>query len=182
MESYASSSFFCSLPAIGEILLKRRNPGKDCKRLLIPRNKYLRKQKPHSRSLTGLTVDLEIFQKMQGSADAKSFKLHSKARTDMLTRPIAFHQKSEINIVATEKSIQTEAYYTEEGMYVFEGNQKQWAKYPAEQVSFGLSSSPQHNLAGELRKAATLIENSLLIKENAEVYLISLTTNRPENS
>lgn len=131
--------------------------------------------------LDSLTVDLEISQTLTGSKTEKSVHLQTRAKTDMQTDPVAFHQKSEIKVAGTEQNIQSEAYYTEEGMYVYEGNQKQWAKYPPEKASFAISTSPQLNPAGELKKAAG-VESSLSLAENADEYLVSLASEGNENS
>ncbi|CEG28288.1 DUF6612 family protein [Bacillus sp. B-jedd] len=155
-------------------------PGKKMKDGYTP-EQVLEKAEKAFGKLDSLTVDLEISQTLKGSQAEKNVHLQTNARTDMLTDPVAFHQKSEIKMAGTDQNIESEAYYTEEGMYVYEGNQKQWVKYPPEKASIAISSSPQVNPAGELKKAAG-VEGSLILAENADEYLVSITSKNAENS
>ncbi|WP_059171480.1 DUF6612 family protein [Bacillus sp. FJAT-27445] len=126
--------------------------------------------------LRGLSVNLEISQHMQGYEAGSNVNLDSKIQTDILTEPVAFHQTSEIKNALTGEVQLSEAYYTNEGMFLYDGSRREWKRYSPEIASATILPFAQMNPAAELHTAEGLSE-TLSMTKTSEEYIVTLTAN-----
>jgi hypothetical protein len=124
--------------------------------------------------LDSLSVNLTIEQLISEQNEQKDIKLSSVLNTDVMTNPLSFHQKSEMRMEGGEIPYLTEAYYTEQGMFVYDSRNRLWTKHPASSAEKALSAAAGTlNPAAELNKASHF-EGNLELKEGEEEYVVML--------
>lgn len=122
-------------------------------------------------SLKSVSVDLEITQYIRGDKPDTNQKVFSEIHTDLITGPTSFHQASSMKNTVSGHPQKSEAYYTEEGMFLNDGTQ--WKKVPEEQAAAAVASTMQMNPAAELDKAEGL-RDILSMAKNSEEYIVTL--------
>ncbi|WP_043934030.1 DUF6612 family protein [Bacillus sp. EB01] len=124
--------------------------------------------------LDSLSVNLTIEQLISEQNEQKDIKLSSVLNTDVMTNPLSFHQKSEMRMEGGEIPYLTEAYFTEQGMFVYDSRNRLWTKHPASSAEKALSAAAgKLNPAAELNKASHY-EGNFELKEGEEEYVVML--------
>lgn len=130
-----------------------------------------------SEELQSFAMKMDLRQEMSG---AENMVVTSKIDMEVTSEPMALYQKMNMDVPGTSEQVQTEMYFTEEGIYMLQPMGTGWMKFPTEMSDQIMQSSPQQsNPAEELRKLQNYI-NDFTFEQDDKNYILSLSASGEE--
>jgi hypothetical protein len=123
-------------------------------------------------SLESFSMKMKISQQINPDSQSDKIDLQSSINTDLITNPLAFHQKMNMKMQGSGQAYNTETYFTKNGMFLFDATAKTWMKVPDEMVAQFTELANQHtNPAEELRRIKNVTDEFALESEPGEYLL-----------
>ena len=132
-----------------------------------------------SKNLKSVHSDLELKQTMSVPGQSENMNINSTVSVDMVLDPIAMHQKMKMNIEGGDESVQgqamdTEAYLSKEGFFMFEPTSGVWMQLPKELSDTVLQMPEQQmNPAEQLNQLKEFADDFSFKQDDAQ-YILSL--------
>lgn len=145
---------------------------KDEKKSELTLEEVFEKSAAASESLKSFSVKMNMNQNMK--AEGMDMDMQSDIDMDFVAEPMAFYQKMKIS--QGGETLDTESYFSEEGMFFYEPTTAQWVKYPQDMTdAFIQMSGQQQNPGEELKKLKPFVkdftfeqdEKNFILKLNA---------------
>jgi uncharacterized glyoxalase superfamily protein PhnB len=130
-----------------------------------------------SEELKSFSVKLDMSQQMSSDSESESMNIDSVIDMDVTTEPTAFYQKMTMSMEGAEDSHDIESYFTEEGMFLYDGAGDQWMKFPKEMSDDLLQMSSQQTNPGEELKKLQQFVDDFTFEQDAKGYILKLKAN-----
>lgn len=137
----------------------------------------LSKSTEASEELKSFSVKMDISQQMSSDSEAESMNFDSVINMDVTTEPTAFYQKMTMSMEGGEDSYDIESYFTEEGMFLYDGAGDHWMKFPKEMSDDLLQMSSQQTNPGEELKKLQQFVDDFTFEQDAKSYILRLKAN-----
>ncbi|MGD6858167.1 DUF6612 family protein [Bacillus infantis] len=113
----------------------------------------LNKTTEASENLNSFSVDMTMDQMISAGQEEENMNISSDIQMDVVTEPMAFYQKTAMSQDQSGETYETESYFTEEGMFMYDPAGETWMKFPKEMSDQLIQMSGQQtNPAEELKK------------------------------
>lgn len=117
----------------------------------------------------GLKMDLE-----QQISGPETMTVKSTVEAQATQNPIALHQKMKMEVPGTSEQIETEMYFTPEGIYMFDPAGEGWMKFPTEMAEQLMQGTPQQsNPVEELKKLQKYVDD-FQFEQDDHFYILKL--------
>jgi hypothetical protein len=124
-----------------------------------------------SESLKSFSVNMDLNQEIT-AAEQEAMKIQSTITMDVVTDPMAFYQK--MNMTMAGENVATEAYFSQDGMFIADPTSNTWMKFPTEMSDQLLQLSDQQtNPAEELKKLKEYVSDFSFEQDNKN-YILTL--------
>jgi hypothetical protein len=124
-----------------------------------------------SESLKSFSVNMDLNQEIT-AAQQEAMKIQSTITMDVVTDPMAFYQK--MNMTMAGENVATEAYFSQDGMFIADPTSNTWMKFPTEMSDQLLQLSDQQtNPAEELKKLKDYVSDFSFEQDNKN-YILTL--------
>jgi hypothetical protein len=124
-----------------------------------------------SESLKSFSVNMDLNQEIT-AAQQEAMKIQSTITMDVVTEPMAFYQK--MNMTMAGESLATEAYFSQDGMFISDPTSNTWMKFPTEMSDQLLQLSDQQtNPAEELKKLKDYVSD-FSFEQDDKNYILTL--------
>lgn len=125
-----------------------------------------------SDSLDSFAVQMDLQQEMSG---VENLSISSVIDMKAVTKPMAIHQKMNMEVPGSSEQVETELYFTEEGIYMLQPMGEGWMKLPTELSDQVMQSSPQQsNPAEELKKLQKFVDD-FTFEQDESSYILTLS-------
>jgi hypothetical protein len=122
-----------------------------------------------SESLKSFSVDMDLNQEIT-AAQQEAMKIQSSISMDVVAEPMAFYQK--MNMTMGSENVATEAYFSQDGMFISDPTSNTWMKFPTEMSDQLLQlSNQQTNPAEELKKLKDYVSDFSFEQDNKNFIL-----------
>jgi hypothetical protein len=113
----------------------------------------LNKTTEASENLNSFSVNMKMDQMISAGQEEENMNISSDIQMDVITEPMAFYQKTAMSQDQSGETYETESYFTEEGMFMYDPAGETWMKFPKEMSDQLIQMSGQQtNPAEELKK------------------------------
>ncbi|MEI5908781.1 DUF6612 family protein [Bacillus spongiae] len=131
-------------------------------------------------SLTSVHVETSMKQTFSDNELTGSMEMETSSSSDMILDPLTMHQTTSVNITGEEDTsemfelMETELYYSNQGMFMKDPLQNEWSEIPADFIGeledvLATESLPQN----QLEQYASRI-NDFTFEQDEESYILSL--------
>jgi hypothetical protein len=125
-----------------------------------------------SDSLDSFAVQMDLQQEMSG---VENLSISSVIDMKAVTKPMAIHQKMNMEVPGSSEQVETELYFTEDGIYMLQPMGEGWMKLPTELSDQVMQSSPQQsNPAEELKKLQKFVDD-FTFEQDENSYILTLS-------
>ncbi|MBY0122850.1 hypothetical protein H0173_13080 [Bacillus sp. S/N-304-OC-R1] len=132
----------------------------------------LEKSTEASNNLKSFSVNMNLDQDMTSDQEEMNMKTQSVIEMNVVTDPMAFYQKMTMSL--GEESFESESYFSEEGMYLFDPGSQQWMKFPQEMTdTFLQMAGQQTNPGDELKKLEKFVDD-FTFEQDSKNYILKL--------
>lgn len=135
-------------------------------------SEVLEKSTAASAELKNFAAKMEIEQEMSG---AETMTIKSSIDMKASQNPIAFYQKMNMELPGSTESFETEMYFTEEGIYMFEPMDGGWMKFPTEMADMIMQTTAQQpNPAEELERLKKFMDD-FTFEQDEKFFILKLS-------
>lgn len=132
----------------------------------------LEKSTEASNNLKSFSVKMNLDQDITGDQEEMNMQTQSHIEMNVVTDPMAFYQKMTMSL--GEESFESESYFSEEGMFLFDPGSQQWMKFPQEMTdTFLQMAGKQTNPGDELKKLEKFVDD-FTFEQDSKNYILKL--------
>lgn len=126
-----------------------------------------------SEGLKSFSVKMDTDQEIS-SEKQKAINIKSAIEMNMTTAPQALYQKMAMTVPDAPQPVNTESYFTKDGMYIFESTSKKWMKMPKEMSDQLMQMSQQQNNPMKQLKDLQQFVKDFKFEQDDNHYILTL--------
>ncbi|KAB2329039.1 hypothetical protein F7732_22220 [Bacillus mesophilum] len=123
-----------------------------------------------SEELKSFSVDMNLVQDI--SLGEESMETNSDISMDVTAEPLAFYQKMTMSLAG--ESMETESYFTEDGIFIYDTASAQWMKFPQEMSDQLLQLSDQQTNPGAELNNLQEFADDFTFEQDDQNYILTL--------
>lgn len=135
-------------------------------------SEVLEKSTAASAELKNFAAKMDIEQEMSG---AETMTIKSSLDMKASQNPMAFYQKMKMELPGSSESVETEMYFTEEGIYMLQPMGEGWVKFPTEMEDMIMQTTAQQpNPAEELERLKEFMDD-FTFEQDGKFFILKLS-------
>lgn len=134
----------------------------------------MKKTTKAAEGLKSFSVKMDMDQEISTDKDPKATNIKSSIEMDMTTNPQALYQKMKMTMPDLPQPMNTESYFTKDGMYMFESTSKKWMKMPKEMSDQIMQMTEQQNNPMNQLKELEKFVNDFKFEQDNNNYILTL--------